>query len=101
MSQTKEFERTSSASATNGDELESLLEKWQRLDPETDGSAMLVLGRLGILVAHRERAYAHVLEPFGLSLIDVHTLQLLRLMGPVPPHVPRSSFAFPSRPERE
>ncbi|MFK7898544.1 MAG: MarR family winged helix-turn-helix transcriptional regulator [Myxococcota bacterium] len=78
-----------------GEELEALLKKWERIAPGVDGSAMLVLGRVGMLAAHRERAYAEVLAPFDLGLIDVHTLQMLRLLEPGASASPSELARFP------
>ena len=76
-------------------DLEALQERWKAIHPELDGSAMPVLGRLGLFGGHRERAYARVLAPFGLSLIDAHTLQLLRLRGPGGSACPSELVGFP------
>ena len=78
-----------------GAELEALQKRWQELQPSVDGSAMPVMGRLGLLAGHREKAYAKVLAPFGLGLIDAHTLQLLRLLGPGASACPSELVRFP------
>ena len=57
---------------------------------------MPAFARLGILDAYRERAAAHLVAPFGMSLIDAQTLSLLRLLGagasPCPSDLVRSPF---------
>ncbi len=82
-------------SGKTGEELEALLKKWEQLAPDVDGSAMPVLGRLGLVAAYREQAYGHVLAPFGLSLVDAHTLQLLRVLGPGAAACPSELVRFP------
>lgn len=83
------------ASASTGRDLEALQQRWEKIDPDLDGSAMPVIGRLGLFAGHRERAYVKVLAPFGLSLIDAHTLQLLRLLGPGEAACPSELVGFP------
>ena len=82
-------------SGKTGEELEALQKRWEQLRPDVDGSAMPVLGRLGLVAAYRERAYAGVLAPFGLSLVDAHTLQLLRVLGPGAAACPSELVRFP------
>jgi DNA-binding MarR family transcriptional regulator len=63
------------------DPVDQILAQWQRERPDLDVSPMGVIGQMGRLAKHLERAIQETLADFGLTLGDFDVLATLRRSG--------------------
>ncbi len=64
------------------DQIDELLEQWQRERPDLDASPMGILGRLTVLSHLTDRGLEKILRPHGLTVPDYYVLGVLRRCGP-------------------
>lgn len=63
------------------DPVDKILAQWQRERPDLDVSPMGIVGRIGRLAKHLERAMQETFSDFGLTLGDFDVLATLRRSG--------------------
>ncbi len=63
------------------DPVDRILEQWQRERPDLDVSPMGIIGRMGRLAKHLERAIQETLSDFDLTLDQFDVLAALRRSG--------------------
>lgn len=63
------------------DPVDTILAQWQRERPDLDVSPMGVIGRMGRLVKHLERAIGETFSEFGLTIGEFDVLATLRRAG--------------------
>jgi DNA-binding MarR family transcriptional regulator len=63
------------------DPVDKILAQWQRERPDLDVSPMGIIGRMGRLAKHLERAIQETLSEFGLSIGEFDVLAALRRSG--------------------
>lgn len=65
----------------NSDPVDAILAQWQRERPDLDVSPMGVIGRMGRLAKHLERAIGKTFSEFGLNVGEFDVLATLRRSG--------------------
>jgi DNA-binding MarR family transcriptional regulator len=65
----------------NSDPVDAILAQWQRERPDLDVSPMGVIGRIGRLAKHLERAIQETFAEFGLNVGEFDVLATLRRSG--------------------
>jgi DNA-binding MarR family transcriptional regulator len=65
----------------NSDPVDVILAQWQRERPDLDVSPMGVIGRMGRLAKHLERAIQETFSEFGLNVGEFDVLATLRRSG--------------------
>jgi DNA-binding MarR family transcriptional regulator len=63
------------------DPVDKILVQWQRERPDLDVSPMGIIGRMGRLAKHLERAIQETLSEFGLTIGEFDVLAALRRSG--------------------
>jgi DNA-binding MarR family transcriptional regulator len=63
------------------DPVDKILEQWQRERPDLDVSPMGIIGRMGRLAKHLERAIQETFSEFGLTVGEFDVLASLRRAG--------------------
>jgi DNA-binding MarR family transcriptional regulator len=64
------------------DPVDRILAQWQRERPDLDVAPMGIIGRIGRLAKHLERALQESFSDFGLTVGDFDVLATLRRSGP-------------------
>ncbi|WP_346016686.1 MarR family transcriptional regulator [Chroococcidiopsis sp. CCMEE 29] len=65
----------------NADPVDAILVQWQRERPDLDVSPMGIIGRMGRLAKHLERAIQETFSDFGLNVGEFDVLATLRRSG--------------------
>ena len=65
----------------NPDPVDAILAQWQRERPDLDVSPMGIIGRMGRLSKHLERAIQETFSDFGLNVGEFDVLATLRRSG--------------------
>jgi DNA-binding MarR family transcriptional regulator len=65
----------------NADPVDVILAQWQRERPDLDVSPMGIIGRMGRLAKHLERAIQETFSDFGLNVGEFDVLATLRRSG--------------------
>ena len=65
----------------NADPVDAILAQWQRERPDLDVSPMGIIGRMGRLSKHLERAIQETFSDFGLNVGEFDVLATLRRSG--------------------
>nr|WP_250125320.1 MarR family transcriptional regulator [Chroococcidiopsis sp. CCMEE 29] len=70
-----------SSISMNADPVDAILVQWQRERPDLDVSPMGIIGRMGRLAKHLERAIQETFSDFGLNVGEFDVLATLRRSG--------------------